>query len=87
MTMENWIECNRLNALYKKRLKRERSNSWKRWVESLSPRTPIKDIFRRLNILSNYRVPNQPNVMFQDPKIVKNFLNNLRKTNNPSKSP
>lgn len=83
MSMKNLIEYKRLNARFKRRLKIERTKSWKRWAESLSPNTPLKDIFRKFKQLSNYRVPNQPNTMFQNPEMTESFLKKLCKTHSP----
>lgn len=84
MTTGNLINFKRLNAIFKRKLKGARSDSWRQWAESLSPRSSVKDIFRKFKRLSNYRVPNQPNVMFQNPKMVEKFLNKLCKVDAPS---
>lgn len=69
MTLRNLIEFNRLNALFKRKLKLERIKAWKALAESLSPTLSVKDIFKKFKMLNNYRVPNQPNMMFQNPGI------------------
>lgn len=84
MSTTNLIEFQRLHAIFKRKLKRARFDSWKQWAESLSPRTAIKDIFNKFKRLSNYRVPNQPNVMFQNLEMVEKYLNKLCKVDVPS---
>lgn len=81
MTTGNWIELKRQNAVFKRTLKREKVKAWKEWAGSLSPRTPIKEIYRKLRMLNNYRIPNQPNLMFQNPEMTKRYMSELCKTN------
>lgn len=85
MTTRNLFEYKKLNALFKRRLKEERTKAWIQWAESLNPRSSAKDIFRKFKKLSNYRTPNQFNMMFQNPGMVGDFLNKLCKPNAPSK--
>lgn len=77
MSLRNLIEYKKLNALFKRRLKKERSASW---AETLSPNSSIKDIFRNFKKLNNYRVPNQPNMMFENPKMAEQFMTKLCKS-------
>lgn len=84
MNIKNLIEYKRLNALFKRKLKAARKDSWRRWAETLSPNTPVKDIFRKFRQLSNFRVPNQPNLMYQNPAMVDEFLDKLCGSNSPS---
>lgn len=84
MTAHNLIEYKRLDAIFKRKIKAARSESFRQWAETLSPNTPIKDIFRSFKRLNNYRVPNQSNSMFRSPEMVDNFLQKLCKSDNPS---
>lgn len=86
MTEENGVAYKIANGVLKKTLKNERTKSWRSWAESLGPRTSTKEIFRRFRQLSNFRVPNQPNVMFQSPNMVRDFLEKLCKNNNSTET-
>lgn len=83
-TINNLIEYKRLRAVFKRKLKLERTKAWRVWAESLSPTTPVKDIFRKFKMLNNFRVPNRSNAMFHDPDMVDRFLANLCKSDHPS---
>lgn len=68
MTTQNLVEFKRLNAKFKRR----------------NPNSSVKDIFLNYKRLSNFRVPNQPNVMFQNPKMAEKFLTKLCKSDSRS---
>lgn len=84
MNVANLLNYKNLNALFKRKLKFARKESFRLWAESLGPDTPVKEIFRSFKRLNNYRVPNQPNVMFNHPDKVEAFLQKICKTENPS---
>lgn len=44
MTPNNWVNYEILAVKFKRRLKECRRESWVKWAEGLSPRTPIKEI-------------------------------------------
>lgn len=86
MTTENLVEYKRMNAIFKRRLKIERIRAWKDWAETLNPNSSVKDIFRDFRRQSNFRVPKQPNFMFQDHRMVDDYLAKLCKVDSRSAS-
>lgn len=62
---------------YEKTIKNEKREAWRQWAETLSPRTSVKEIFKKFRRLNNYREPNQPNVMYNDPEKVEEFLKRM----------
>lgn len=81
MTMANLIIYKKLNAVFKRKIKLARRESFRTWAETLNPETPLKQIFTSYRRLNNYRLPNQSNVMFRNPTMVEYFLEKLCKRN------
>lgn len=84
MSTKDWVEFKVLNARFKRALKKGRTEAWRAWAESLSPNSSARDIFRNFKRLNNYRVPNQPNFMFQNSGMVREFLDGLCKVGKTS---
>lgn len=77
MTAANLTNFNRYNAILKRIIKREKKLSWRNWSEKLCPNTPLKKIFSDIRKLKNCGVPNSYNYMYNDPAMVREYLDKV----------
>ncbi|XP_072377391.1 uncharacterized protein [Diabrotica undecimpunctata] len=58
-TLQNLMEYKRLDAIAKKIFKQKKKKDWIDFCESLNSRTPIKDVWRKVNCFKNRKQANE----------------------------